>query len=281
ELTQTIGARLNLAGFLDFGFGNWEAAGFHELVHDLYAYDIYDYADGMNHIDQKLCYLETAPRFYRVLAATVPDNVKSSYKEVARSIKEEIRAKTSGLVNADKFIACHASDTPEEAQHMAATLLNPYNLAAVRYRSAPARKEFLRWLGGYRSRLEETGINREDCCIVGSGALEVAGIRTATDIDFTVIKNIRDRLFTQAPAPVAPGLDIVMEGYHRTHDGTAISDDLLIADTSRHVRFRGFKCATLDLIRDRKAFSARPKDLIDVDLIDRFKLNRGRTQQVS
>lgn len=275
EITQQIAAHLTLAGALDFGFGNWEAVGFQELVYDLYAHDLHDYADGMAHIGRKITYLEEAPRFFRVIAATLPDDKLSAYQETARTIKDQIREQTASLADADKFISCHTSDSPQEAVHMAATLLNPQNLAAVRSRTNPARKKFLHWLGAYRARLEKVGIDREECCIVGSGALEIAGIRQATDIDFTVLKPIRDRMFTKAPAPVAPGLDIVMEGYHRTREGEAVSDDVLIADPTRHVRFRGFKCASVDIIRDRKAFSARPKDLIDVDLIDRFRRRNG------
>jgi hypothetical protein len=163
---------------------------------------------------------------------------------------------------------------------MTHTLLDAFNLEALRCRSvAKPRAEFLKWLGQYGHKLQAMNISREDCCIVGSSSLEIMGIRQSTGVDFTVRKKVRETLFTKSFQEIGAQLDVVSEGYHQVITGERYSDDLLIDDSRLHIRFRGFKFASLNVVRDRKNFHGRPKDVLDVELIDNYlaKLKLGRT----
>jgi len=274
DITALIMQRCSLAGYLDFAFGDFEASAFRSLLYDTYAQGIRDHCDGMPHIERKLGWLEGAPRFYRVVVASVPVALAAQTWQLSRAMKEEIRRLAAATVPVEKFITCHTAECVEETRHLATTLLDPYNLEAVRLRSSERpRAEFLHWLTRYEDTIRAAGIDPEDCCVVGSAPLEVCGIRPATDIDFTVRANVRQRLFGAAPSGVAPAIDVVSEGYHRTRDGVPYSDDRLIDDPALHFRFHGFKFANLDIVRSRKTYSRRPKDVLDVELIDRF---RGR-----
>lgn len=154
---------------------------------------------------------------------------------------------------------------------MARTLLLPESLRSAQYRRiAKPRTEFLRWLNEYRKILSRFGIKPEDCCIVGSAGLEIAGLRLATDIDFTTKAAVRMDCFGTGVTHFSGGVDLVSEGYHKAENGRHWPDDVLIDDPNLHVYFMGFKVANLAVIRDRKQYSKRPKDLLDVELIARL-----------
>jgi hypothetical protein len=157
----------------------------------------------------------------------------------------------------------------DETYHLARTILSPINLAAANSRLTPKpRVEFLAWLDQYRQCLAENGLNPEDCCIVGSSTLEALDVRQSTDIDFTLRKRIRDERFNAGARNLCANVDIVTEGYHQRSNGRIFTDDELIDHPGAHFRFRGLKFASVSVVRDRKDFSRRPKDLRDVELID-------------
>jgi len=272
ELTAEIGKEFQIAGHLDFAFGLEESNGFKSLVYDVYAYNMDDHCDGMAHIDRKLGFLEEAPFFYRVVVASLSPADKGKMEKRSRSLKNRLRQSIAGHVDVNKFVSCHASETKGETRHMARTLLDPWNVAALRQRkSTKPRAEFLRWLSAFGRKLKSLQIDQEDCCIVGSSSLEVCGIRLSTDIDFTVRKQIREDLFDKKSRALGSQIDVVMEGYHRPRSGKAYTDDQLIDDPSLHFLFRGFKFASLAIVHDRKSNSIRPKDMLDVELMDQWR----------
>ncbi len=271
-LTEAIGGTFQIAGQLDFAFALEEREAFRSLVYDVYAHDVGDFRGGMGHIDRKIGFLEEAPAFYRVIVASAPPSQRADVWSLARELKAQLRQSAASHVPVELFATCHAAESAPETRHLAHMLLDPFNLAAVRGRkSAKPRDTFLQWLSDYRAKLATLGIPPESACIVGSSSLEVAALRLSTDIDFTVRRDVRVALFAAHPQAVGNRLDVVMEGYHRRMDGANHSDDRLIDDPSLHFRFRGFKFASLAVIRDRKAASGRPKDLLDVELLDRMQ----------
>jgi len=275
DITALISERCMLAGYLDFAFGEFEAPAFRSLLYDTYAQGVRDQCDGMPYIDRKLGWLEGSARFYRVVVASVPVAQQAETWRISREMKEDIRRLAAVTIPVEKFITCHAAESVEETRHLAATLLDPFNLDAIRLRSSDRpRTEFLHWLTRFDTAIRTAGIDPEDCCIVGSAPLEVCGIRPATDIDFTVRGSVRRSLFSSNSGSVAQDVDIVSEGYHRASQGETYSDDRLIDDPALHFRFRGFKFASLDIVRSRKDYSRRAKDLLDVELIDRFRYSK-------
>lgn len=187
EMTSKIEEEFDIAGELDFAFGMREEAAYCSLIYDIYSHETYDHLHGMNHIDRKIDYLKQSPTFYRVIVATLPTGSGKKHWESVRQLKNKIRADYANSIPLEQFITCHATESIDETQHMANTLLCPYNLAAVRRRRlVKPRAEFLKWLNEYSQKLRDLKINREDSCIVGSSTLEIMEIRQSTDIDFTV-----------------------------------------------------------------------------------------------
>jgi hypothetical protein len=109
--------------------------------------------------------------------------------------------------------------------------------------------------------------------VVGSAVLESLGVRDATDLDFTVTHEVRERRFTPGVTHVTPELDVVARDYPRAiARGRAPDDDRLIGDRALHFRVRGLKFAALEVVVTRKLLQRRPKDLADVAKVGRMRL---------
>jgi len=240
---------------------------YESLVFDLYSHGVADFVEGFTHIDRKIGFLREKPCFLRVGVCMVNGDTDSGWVAIP-NMKAAIRMRFAAGDEIDRFVTCHFGDTPAESRHMARTLLLPENLDAVWSRTASQpRTTFLHWLNNYKALLQELGIDPDDCCIVGSAGLEMQGIRMATDIDFTVKDALRTSRFNAGVTRFERGIDLVTKGYHRTVSGPTHSDDDLIEEPGMHLYFRGLKVVSPELIRQRKAFSGRPKDKLDVELI--------------
>lgn len=184
--------------------------------------------------------------------------------KAARRVKERMRERAHPKVDRALYATCHASSSRPEALHLANLLLQRTAREHLRLRrSRLPSEEMLRWLATAHDTLRRLKIAPAVACVVGSGILDLLGIRKATDIDLTVTAAVRRRLFDRRARPIGDGVDLVTEGYHRTA-GRRISDDVLIHNPEHHFWAFGLKFAALNIVAARKAFSARPKDLADI-----------------
>ncbi len=234
---------------------------FPELVRDIYATD-WGPVPGEN-IENKIQLFSRYPTQLKFLV--VGQNKVGDLK----NLKQEIRDAWHHIIPSDKFASLHTTDSVRETAYIADVFLNRANLAALKYRAQGIRPEFLNWLSSYFQKLNELQIDAEKCCIVGSGVLEAHGIRHATDVDFTVTHDIRERLFTPGVTHLTENLDVVAKDYPRAEVGcvNAPNDNQLITDTALHIRFRGLKVAALNVVLTRKQTQRRFKDLMDIALV--------------
>ncbi len=264
-MEREIARNFALVGSTTLDFAAHPAA-FRELVFDVYSHGAE--LTHMPHLERKLELLAAHPARLRVvLAANVSPAERSG--DLATRTKRHLRRHFEHLAPADAFITCHATSSPAELLHLRAVLLEEHNLAQLLLRPARApRAAFLAWIETLKAALARHGIPLADCCVVGSSSLEVLGLRESTDLDITLLARHRHPRFGAGITHLADHVDIVTEGYHRVHPPrVAISDDALIEDPRHHFLFRGVKFAALPLILDRKDYSRRPKDVVDVERI--------------
>jgi hypothetical protein len=253
-------------GEIDIAFAAEQRPAFESLVLDLYCLENSDQANGLANIERKCDILAAFPPRLKVLVLSPRPGASA---ETPEQLKSALRQLAAGLSPVDRFTTCHAAQSARELRQMAHVLLTPEYLAATELRAARLpRRAFLASINAYQACLRYEGISAEDCCVVGSSTMEVLGIRDATDVDFTTKDSIRSARYSSASAKLADGVDIVTKGYHRTPRRNAVTDDALIGDEDRHFRFRGCKFAGIDIVRDRKGFSRRPKDVVDIALMD-------------
>ena len=238
-----------------------DAKTFPELVRDIYATD-WGPVPGEN-IEKKIQLFSRYPSQLKFLV--VGQNSVADLK----ALKQEIRDAWHHIIPSDKFASLHTTDSVRETSYIGDVFLNRANIAALKHRAQGIRPEFLNWLSSYFKKLNELHIDAENCCIVGSGVLEAHGIRPATDVDFTVTHDIREKLFTPGVTHLTENLDVVAKDYPRAEVGraNAPSDNQLVTDTALHIRFRGLKVAALNIVLTRKQTQRRFKDLMDIALV--------------
>tara|TARA_B100000085_G_C18415029_1_gene460246 strand:+ start:22 stop:402 length:381 start_codon:yes stop_codon:yes gene_type:complete len=110
-------------------------------------------------------------------------------------------------------------------------------------------------------------VSKADLCIVGSYILQELGIRKASDIDFIMLPSERKRLgFPRSNKRFTDNVELVTQNWHPT-----ISDENVINNSSYHTLLPcGFKIINLSLLVDKKSSTKRDKDLIDLDLINKY-----------
>lgn len=196
------------------------------------------------------------------------------------SVKRVVRHYLKNDINDKIYASIHASDSQKETEHLVKTLLCPNNIEHLDMRlSYDVSEEFKEWCEELKATCEKNNIDLDDVCVVGSAPMTVIGIKDVSDIDITVKTKYRPR-FGDKPFPISDNIDIVSLQYHRTGDaGTQISDDNLIDNSDHHFRFMGLKFANLSILKDRKAFSAREKDLRHVRNIELFERMHGHSLQ--
>lgn len=238
-----------------------DAKTFPELVRDIYATD-WGPVPGEN-IENKIQLFSRYPTQLKFLV------VAQQKASDLKTLKHETREAWHHIIPSDKFASLHTTDSVRETSYIADVFLNRANLAALKHRAQGIRPDFLNWLSGYFQKLNELQIDAEKCCIVGSGVLETFGIRHATDIDFTLMHDLREKLFTPGVTHLTENLDVVAKDYPRAEVGraNAPNDNQLIQDSALHIRFRGLKVAALNIVLTRKQTQQRFKDKMDVALV--------------
>ncbi len=267
DIEREIARNFQIVGAHEIHFET--EAGFASAVYDVYSRE--EDSVSLPHIDRKLQLLSKFNRRIRVVVAYNGSRAETT-SDLSERTKRHIRLLFDHVAPKEDFVTCHASDSPDEARYLADVLLDPNNTKWFDRRPhAQAREQFLHWIVALKRESRRRNFPLHACCVVGSSSLEVLGIRQSTDLDFTLTHQWRHRLFDAGITHVTDHLDVVTEGYHRLEPPLPrISDDELVNDSRHHFWYRGVKFAAPQIIRDRKDFSRRPKDVSDVTLIDAF-----------
>lgn len=272
DIEMEITEKLKIVFTRDYDFSS---NNFAEVVNDLYSYEF-----GLSlpkKIQKKIEALSSFKPVFRILLVEVgkPTYTRSLGKDMCVEvvdIKSKIRGKYDHVVRHKDYITIHSSDNSDHTGYMESFLISSNNILNLKRRKVDSyREEFLLWLEEYSEVLKSYGILTNECCIVGSGPMEVLGIRDATDIDFVMDNKKRMKLFDEKSRALSDNIDLVHLGYHEYNNSdNPIPDDEIINNPNYHFYFRGFKFANIELVRDRKYNHRRTKDVLDVNLIDGF-----------
>lgn len=246
-------------------------------------YDIYSQEFGVvppEKITRKIALLKDYNTDMRVLFFHIqqPEYFQRDERCICKQaveLKNAIREQWDYKIPKEQFISIHITDNAEHTRHIQNIFLSTNNLAHLKGRGAVwYREEFLGWMDEYRALLKELNIPEDACCIVGSGPLEVMGIRPSTDIDFILDSRFRSGRFADVSANLSPNVDIVHRGYHEYRNTrNPISDDGIIRNPKNHFYFRGLKFANIQIVWDRKNNHRREKDVKDLILMEEFWRN--------
>ena len=124
------------------------------------------------------------------------------------------------------------------------------------------------------AKMKKLNLPRDSYVVFGSGPLAAAGIRETNDIDLLVSPTVLNKLREMGWKELVKAVDdrpLVFEDYeaHDTWDFSPYAptlNELLKSATE----VEGIMFASLDEVRKWKVASGRPKDLIDIKMIDKY-----------
>ena len=242
-------------------------AGFDEMVRDVYSVDGGPRPGPA--IEHKVRLLAAYPPRVRIVYLE-----RHSDSTDADAVKRNVREAFADAVPVAWFATLHLSATTAETRHLLNLFASETNLGMLRKRAVPAAA-LIQQLVDAQAVLAQRGIAADDCCVVGGSVPGVLGLRPSDDLDITVRGSVRRACFDAGISRLAPGLDLVTEGYARSFGNQAApSDDELIDDPSRHFYVRGMRFAHPEVVLTRKQHQRREKDLRDLPLLAAF-LDRG------
>lgn len=259
SITEDIANDLELVTHREIDFTK---VGFSELIKDVYSTS--KVADFMPNITAKLDRLAAYQPKIRVLVV-YGDSLR------VKAVKEKVRQQYHDIIPEHFFCTLHASADYEEAMHLGHIFFHQATLELLRNRVRPLSENICCWIAEAKQALLNRDESVLDGCVVGGAVLDAYGIRKADDLDITVSLAVRQEYFSEKASPLTDNVDIVNKDYARSVLGV-ISDDDLLTDRALHVYVRGFKFANLDVVRKRKSFSQREKDMADLLKISQYYL---------
>ena len=161
--------------------------------------------------------------------------------EAIKEMKNKIRA----LFNVGNH-SVHTNDTHEETVRIAKTVFNDNSIHFLNN-----RKNIL--FPNYR-KLMSAAKPDDNAAITGSGVLSLYGLRDCKDLDLIYYND----------APANSHNQYLETHYKLTLDG-------IINNPRYHLYHNGFKYVSLDVIKNMKAIRNEPKDVIDVQLIEKMR----------
>ncbi|MDO6455346.1 tetratricopeptide repeat protein [Neptunomonas phycophila] len=257
EIEATISDSVEIITKRDLKFSD---LGFSELIKDIYSMD--SVAEFMPNIMLKSERLAAFAPKIRLL-------VVYGDTEKVSSLKSSVRKAYNSIIPEKLFCTLHASSDHQETMHLARIFFHQPTLELLQNRSHSMSKHLAAWVKEAKDELIKRNVEVTEGCAVGGAVLDAFGIRNADDLDITVSNSVRASEFTKKAMPLSINVDLVNENYARSASGI-ISDEVLINDRAHHVYIRGFKFANLDIVRNRKAYSQRDKDMMDLKNITKF-----------
>jgi hypothetical protein len=126
-------------------------------------------------------------------------------------------------------------------------------------------------LANYVAVLKAHQLNPADCCVVGGAAVDVLGLRSSSDIDFTLREAIRFKHFNGGVTNLATGVDVVAFNYPRSFSNEPpLTDEKIIKRPQNHFFSRGLKFVDPIIALTRRQHQRRDKDLKDLALLSRY-----------
>ncbi|MEI0799612.1 hypothetical protein R4Q14_14975, partial [Brachyspira intermedia] len=278
NIKSIINNYLDIVGDVELDFENNYIA-FRNIILDIYEPNIRKSNGDDTTIIEKAKLLQANHLSFKVIVATNQNkNTDTDIHSLALKCKKDIRKAFDYAIPENIFASIHSSDSSNECIYLSNILLSPNNINHLKMRKDyKYNNDFLQKVRNLNYFLNTIGIeSSNDICCIGSGVMTTLGIQDNSDIDFIIKYKYRDKF----------GDNIVYMGEYDigvcdriANRPKNISDDILIDDYNSHFYFKGVKFANLEMIKDRKKFSARDKDIKHLREIDLFEKLQGNFNQ--
>jgi hypothetical protein len=234
-----------------------------ELIFDVYSYKQGLKVHSATNILEKINRLESKTHSNVTFILYTCDSFQQTI-----DAKKSIREKFKGVVSRPEFDIMHAADNIKELEHIQNIVLSKPNLDSynIRTKMSSNLSAKLKVLDTW---LNDNKVSKDDVCVVGGAVMDFYGYKLCDDIDIVLSDKIRNKYTDDGAKELIHGLDVVRANYSKKLGiGNWYTDNQLIYDKDLYVFSRGFKFAKLEIVKQRKAFSKRKKDIEDLNRID-------------
>lgn len=202
-----------------------------------------------------------------------------TFKHTVKS-RNQIREEFNAMTDSPAFDIFHCASNPNEYTHLYNIIFSTATLKSYTIRPQMTSNLISR-LTDLKKWARDTNTSLSDICIVGGAVLDLYGYKLCDDIDIVIKQSIRDeRNYGSKPKLLTDGIDIVKSNYSRKKKiGKWFTDDELIYKPNLFVQACGIKFASLKIVNFRKQYSARPKDLADVEKI-KFNMQLSKVHKI-
>lgn len=238
--------------------------GFNELV-----FDVYSYNKGLKVFKAKniLAKLERL-KSQGINKITFIEFRCDTFKDTV-NLRNNIRRNFESRTESPAFDIFHSATSLEEKHHLSNIIFSSATINSYFERNNLSTNLRNR-LVTLKEWATNTNTNLNDICIVGGAVLDLYGYKYCDDIDIVILKSLREaRNYGPRASMLVEGLDIVKNNYSKKEGiGKWHTDDQLITDPDLFVYVRGIKFAKLEIVKERKNYSRRNKDLEDLHKIN-------------
>ena len=177
--------------------------------------------------------------------------------QVTNDVKKSLRELFAlDMGNRKDNISMHAADSYEEYKRLKEIFLSGNNLKYNSIRVMRSfRRDFINKLSELKSFLDNYEISYDRVCIVGSGGLEIYGLREAGDIDLIVHPDIAGRM-KKLKENLPIGVEVIGQDSFLLDTGV-VKDRQIIESEKLHYIFYGLKFINLDILMKRYAYKAK------------------------
>lgn len=191
--------------------------------------------------------------------------VEAESMEKVINLKKKIR----DIFNIGNF-SIHSTDNQEETIKMLEILLNTNSVYLLNYGNPDKYKELNEKIELINQTIQNNNINKDNFIIDSDSVLALFGLRESNDIGYLSLNNDYHPHFKNID--VDDHFDCI------DHYDTALNE--MILNPNNYLTYQGVKFISLDILEKMKASRNNTKDLIDIELIKKFRKNNSNKFKV-
>ncbi len=189
--------------------------------------------------------------------------VEVSNKEEIVQIKKEMRA----IFKVNKF-SVHSTDNNLETVAMLNILLNANSVYLLNYGNPDKYVKLNQQIEIINKKIEENNLDRDSFVIDSGAVMALFGLRDISDIDYLSLTDISC-------------IDSkTVENHHQALKFYQKNLEDIILNPNNYLVYQGLKFITLDVAKIMKRTRNLKKDLLDIDLIDKFQKSNGHSKKL-
>lgn len=194
------------------------------------------------------CYFDPQKKEYPMMCFVISTPHYSQTVKAKRELRD--------LVHLDPY-CMHINDTHQQCIDLAYMLLNRNSIHFLNHYTPKNFQTFQSLIPLYKNFIKEYRLSENDLCVDGSSVLSSYGIRDCA-LDFDFLCGVKRNFHNIYP----------LDHHNQAWEVLGLSPEEIIYNPKNFFYYEGLRFTSIQKIREMKIKQGRPKDILDVRLID-------------